>query len=198
MVGPPSKPRLEAVPIQSLDDDLRERISAAISATTGAANLYLTLARHPGLARRYLPFAGKLLPAGRLPGRARELAILRTAWRSECDYEWGQHERIARDCGLAQQEIQSVMLPLFNEMFDGADRSVLTACDELMSAHSVSDNTWDNLVRYYGEVETIELIMLVGNYAMLAGLLNSVGVVREPGVPGLPSRVTVADLERKS
>ena len=195
MARPAGSPRLETVPIQALDDDLRDRITAAISTTAGATNLYLTLARHPGLARRYLPFAGKLLPAGKLPVRARELAILRTAWRCGSDYEWGQHERIAQDCGISWNEIQCVVMPSPSDVFDQPDRCVLVACDELVAQHRVSAGTWEDLVGYYEDIGTIELIMLVGNYVMLAGLLNSVGVAREPGVPGLPSPSAADDCE---
>lgn len=187
MTAPPGSPRLQPALLTALDDDLRDRIEAAISATTGAANLYLTLARHPGLARRYLPFAGKLLPAGKLPVRARELGILRTAWRCGSGYEWGQHERIAQRCGLSMAEIQTVATPSPDDRFDARDRCLLAACDELVAHHCVAPGTWEELIAHYGDVGTIELIMLVGNYAMLAGLLNSVGVCREPGVPDLPA-----------
>lgn len=186
MIRSPDLPRLDPVLIESLDDDLRKTIEAAISTTTGATNLYLTLARHSGLTRRYLPFAGKLLAAGKLSVRSRELAILRTAWVCGSAYEWGQHERIALDCGMGLDEIRSVATSSPDDWNDAADRSLLTACDELVTAHCVSPSTWDDLITHYGEVGTVELAMLVGNYAMLAGLLNSVGVAREEGVPGLP------------
>ena len=39
----------------------------------------------------------------------------------------------------------------------------------------------------YDEKQLIEVPMLVGHYHMVAFALNSLGVEREPGVPGLPN-----------
>jgi alkylhydroperoxidase family enzyme len=46
------------------------------------------------LFRRWLWFAGALMPGGRLPRDETELVILRVAHNTDCDYEWGHHERI--------------------------------------------------------------------------------------------------------
>ena len=56
---------------------------------------------HPGQAdpelfRRWLGFGGALL-AGTLPGRLRELVILRTAYRFDGAYEWAQHIEIGAE-----------------------------------------------------------------------------------------------------
>ena len=59
-------------------------------------NIFLTLARYPGLLRKWLPFGGKLLAGGKLTPRDRELVILRSAFRCHARYEWeaarGTHE----------------------------------------------------------------------------------------------------------
>src|SRR4051794_36175249 len=71
-------------------------------------NIFRTLARHPGLFRKWLPFGGKLLAGGKLSPRDRELVILRTAFRCRARYEWAQHVAIARTAGLADDEIARV------------------------------------------------------------------------------------------
>ena len=57
-------------------------------------NIFTTLARHHGLFRRWLWFAGALMPGGKLPRIETELVILRVAHNTGCDYEWGHHERL--------------------------------------------------------------------------------------------------------
>ena len=49
---------------------------------------------------------------------------------------------------------------------------------------SISDATWNELASHYDERQLIELPMLVGHYHLVAYTLNSLGVQREPGVPG--------------
>jgi 4-carboxymuconolactone decarboxylase len=63
---------------------------------------------------------------------------------------------------------------------------LLRAADELVADHRLSDLTWSALSERYDDQQMIELTLLVGNYAMVAGMLNSIGVEREPGVAGFP------------
>jgi len=178
--------RIEPADPESLYPDLRAVVRAATSATTGAGNLYGILARTPGLARRYLPFSGKLFTKGKLEARTREIAILRTAWRCRSDYEWGQHERIAREFGLSGDDIRAVAEEVPAARWSPFERAVMAACDELVADHRVGDRTWAELCSDLDDASLIELVMLVGNYVMLAGLLASAGAERESGVASLP------------
>ena len=148
------------------------------------ANIFTTLVRAEGLARRWLPFGGKLL-RGRLPARWRELAILRTAWNCRAEYEWGQHVGIGRDAGLTDAEIARVPDGP-GPGWDEADAAVLQAADECHRDHCITDPTWSVLARHLDTAQLIELPMLVGHYTMLAMTLNSLGVQLDPGLPRFP------------
>lgn len=63
-------------------------------ARVSAPNLFLTLMRHPHLARPWARFATKLMPFGTLDRVDCELAILRVAWNCRSQYEWFQHVSI--------------------------------------------------------------------------------------------------------
>jgi 4-carboxymuconolactone decarboxylase len=132
-----------------------------------------------------MPFAGKLL-AGKLPARDRELLILRSAWRCASSYEWGQHVRLAKQAGISAEEIDRIATGPGTPGWEPFDRTLLTAVDELHDDACLTDATWATLASRYDERQMIELPMLVGQYHMLAFALNSMGVQREPGVPGLP------------
>jgi alkylhydroperoxidase family enzyme len=150
-----------------------------------AINIFATLVRYPGLYRRWMPFAGKLL-AGKLPARDRELLILRSAWRCASSYEWGQHVRLAKQAGISAEEIDRISTGSDAPGWEPFDRTLVTAVDELHDDACLTDVTWATLASRYDERQMIELPMLVGQYHMLAFALNSLGVQREPGVPGLP------------
>jgi alkylhydroperoxidase family enzyme len=152
-------------------------------------NIFTTLARHPTLMRRWLPFGTQML-AGELPARDRELLILRTAWNCRSAYEWGQHVRIGLGVGLAQAEIDRVPAGPSAAGWSPFDAALLAAADELHADACVSDATWRALAERYGETQLIEVPMLVGQYHMVAFTLNSLGIQREPGVPDLPSRAS--------
>ena len=149
-------------------------------------NIFLTLARYPGLFRKWLPFGGKLLAGGKLTPRDRELIILRTAFRCRAEYEWAQHVAIAGGAGLTTDEILRVATGPDDTGWSTDDATLLRAVDELHDDHCVGEATWKALASRYGTEQLIEITMLAGHYAMLAGTLNSLGVQPETSdLPGL-------------
>jgi 4-carboxymuconolactone decarboxylase len=178
-------PRIAPLPPTGNPPDVQQVIDFARPTQDAPANIFLTIANHPGLMRRYVPFGGKLLLTGKLPPRDRELAILRTAWLCRSDYEWGQHVRIGLDAGLTDDEIARVPAGPGGG-WSTEDAAVLRAADELVADHRLSDATWAALAARYDDQQMIEMTLLPGNYAMLAGMLNSIGVEREAGVAGFP------------
>lgn len=178
-------PRIAPLPATGNPPDIQAFLDSASAATGGAINVFLTLGRHPGLLRKYLPFAGKLLNAGTLDDRTRELVILRTAWICGSEYEWAQHVRIGRDAGLTDEEITRVAGPV-DDAWTGPEQVVLRATDQLLEDHDLDDATWAALGTFLDERQVIELTVLPGAYALLAAFLNATRVEREPGTASFP------------
>jgi 4-carboxymuconolactone decarboxylase len=176
------KPRIAPVPADELTDEQRELLGGG---TTPQLNIFLTLARYPGLLRKWLPFGGKLLAGGKLTPRDRELVILRSAFRCDARYEWAQHVAIARTAGLNTDEIRRVAGGPAEPGWSDADATLLRAVDELHDDHCIGEPTWNALAARYTTEQLIEIPMLAGHYAMLAGMLNSLGV--QPETPDLPA-----------
>jgi alkylhydroperoxidase family enzyme len=166
-----------------MDDDQRELVGQA--GGRRPLNIFATLVRAPGLYRRWSPFAGKLLRGGKLSARDRELVILRTAFRCGARYEWGQHVAIARDAGVSDDEIRRVAEGPDAGGWSDHDRALVRAVDELHDDHCITDATWATLAATFTAEQLIELPMLSGHYALLAGVLNSLGVQPEGTLPAL-------------
>src|SRR3954451_21547719 len=159
-------------------------------------NVFTTLARHRGLFRRWLFFAGGLMPGGRLPREETELLILRAAHNCDCDYEWRHHERIGRQAGLSAEEVERVREGPDAAGWLGRRAALLRAPDQLHAERTLSDEVWASLRGELRDVEFIELCMLVGHYEMLAMTLNALRVEPDPQTSGAPPRV-LALLERR-
>jgi 4-carboxymuconolactone decarboxylase len=177
----PTTPRIPPLPADH-DEETRELL-AGVDGSAIASNIFATLVRHPGLFRRWLPFGGKLL-AGRLTPRHRELAILRTGWLCRSEYEWGQHVLLARRSGVDDVEIARVQEGPEAAGWTELEAALLRAADELHTDACIGDPTWGVLAAHLDERQLIEVPMLIGHYHLVAFTLNSLGVQREPGVPG--------------
>ena len=170
-------------------DERTEELLAAFRREDGTdLNIFATLAHHPKLLKRWSAFGGTLLFGGSLPGRDRELLILRTAWLCEAEYEWGQHVLIGRSSGISEEEIDRIPSAEISDEWSAQDQALLRAADELHASSVISDETWKVLSEGYDYQQLIELCMIVGQYHLVAFTLNSLGVELEedPGLAKFP------------
>jgi AhpD family alkylhydroperoxidase len=163
---------------------------AGVAMGSGPPNIFTTLGRHRGLFRKWLRFAGALMPGGRLPRADTELLILRVAHNTGCEYEWRHHERIAQLSGLSASDVERVRESGAAEGWSERQATLLRAADELHADRKVGDATWTALTGFLREDELIELCLLVGHYEMLAMTLNSLEVEPDRVRSGKPSRAT--------
>jgi alkylhydroperoxidase family enzyme len=131
------------------------------------------------LFRPFLAFNLRLMPRGRLDRRDTEALILRTAWLCGSRYEWTQHGAIARRVGLSAAQIEAIGTDPESELLEESTRSLLRAVPELLDRHALSRETYERLAERLQPAQILELVMVVGNYAMLAGALNTFGVPLE-------------------
>lgn len=134
-----------------------------------------------GLFWRWLWFASRLMPFGRLPAAAREKVILRVAWNTRSRYEWGQHVQIALASGVDDAAILRVTRGP-EACSDAGERALLRACDEWFAGKCLSDATWAELAARYNAPLCIEIMLLIGHYEMIAGVLNTAGLTLEPPI----------------
>jgi 4-carboxymuconolactone decarboxylase len=182
VTGPGRRPRLGRVSPADLSP-----ADAALLAPDGpfpgaaGSNFFATLVHHPGLYRKWVPLGSKLLMAGKLPARDREMLILRTAWQCGCRYEWAHHAGALQAAGATAEQVQAVAAGPGHPVWDHFDRALLRLVDGLHSGQGVDDGTWDTLAGRWTEQELIEAIFVVGMYQTVAGFLLTVGIEIEDG-----------------
>lgn len=167
-------------------------LARALGAATGTGppNIFTTLGRHRRLFRRWLRFAGALMPGGLLPRADSELVILRVAHNCGSEYEWRHHERLGALAGLSADEIARAREGADARGWTPRQALLVRAADELHGPErSISDALWTALSAEFDERELIELCMLIGHYEMLAMTLNSLRVEPDPVATKPPGRV---------
>ena len=179
-------PRIEPVEMDRLDEEQQTVLAPLTNPDNMVGggkvlNIFRTLAHAPKGLAAFLGWGSYILSRrNSLPPREREIVILRTGWLCRSGYEFAQHTRIGKLCGLSDDEIARIKQGPDAEGWTPLERAMLRACDELVTDHHVSDATWDDLSEL-GTKGRVDLVMTVGQYTQVSMMLNSFGVQLEEG-----------------
>ncbi len=181
-------PKIAPLPEDEWDDDTRALVQSSWTGDGPKAgqNLYKTMVRHRELFRKWNQF-GSMTYNCRLPARDRELLVLRTAWLTQCRFEWAHHQALAERIGLKPEEIRQILEGPDAAGWNEHDATLLRAVDELHHDSRISDGTWDRLRERYDDLELIEIPVIVGQYSLVAFFANSIGVQPDARLPVLPT-----------
>lgn len=171
--------RVRLTPLTPASSTLTQRLLLRAVNKIGrleASNLFLMLMRDFRLFWNWLMFAKCLMPYGRIDRRDTELVILRVGWNCRSRYEWGQHVDIGMRAGVSAEDIARIPLGADAPGWAPHLRALMRACDEFHHDRMVAEDTWRALEAHYGPRLLLEVIMLIGHYEMLAGVLNSTGL----------------------
>jgi 4-carboxymuconolactone decarboxylase len=146
-------------------------------------NIFKVLAHHPKLVKRWTPFAGHVLAKQTLPFRDREMLILRIGWLNQAEYEFAQHELIARRGGLSDADIAHIKEGPKAAGLSAQEAALLQMADDLFENSVVSDATWTALSKTYSTEQLMDAVFTVGQYNMVSWALNSFGVPLDDFLP---------------
>lgn len=177
------QPRIAPVPREEWTEGQQELL-APLERSRRPYNVFTTLANHPELFRDWLTFASHVLRRSTLPGRERELLILRIGWLCRSEYEWAQHVRIGKQEGLTDDDIRRIAEGPAAADLPELDRWLLTAVDELHADAMIGDATWQALSAVYDTRQLMDLVFTVGQYNLVSMALNSFGVQLDEGLEG--------------
>ena len=173
----PKSPRLAPIEEHLWSAEQKEILSGVATRFGDVPNVFKTLLHHEKLLKRWLAFSTHILAKSSMTPRDREIAILRTGWLAGSRYEWGQHVLIAQAEGLSMDEINAVKEGSAGPAsWTDHEKHVLRACEELHDQVCLSDETWAGLSASMTTQQILDLVFTCGQYRMLAGALNSLGV----------------------
>ncbi|MGN6609858.1 MAG: carboxymuconolactone decarboxylase family protein [Jatrophihabitans sp.] len=154
---------------------------AGLVAGTNPPRLFLTMGRSHKLFRGWLRFAGRLMPGGNLPRRETELVILRVAHLRGCEYEFTHHVKLGARAGVTPADVDRVRSGPDADGWSPREAALLAAVDQLHHTQDLDDDMWSRLRTHLDEADTVEFVLLVGHYEMLATFLLTLRV--EPDRP---------------
>ena len=148
-------------------------------------NIFKVLAHHPKLVKRWTPFAGHVLGKQTLPFRDRELLILRIGWLNQAEYEFAQHELIARKGGVTDADIDAAEGGAegcgLERARGGAAAGGRRSASRIRSSPTRPGPT---LSKKYSTEQLMDAVFTVGQYNLVSWALNSFGVPLDDFLPG--------------
>jgi 4-carboxymuconolactone decarboxylase len=160
-------------------DHAPEHVSATLRALP-PMTMIRTIANADDVLSPWIGFAGAVLNNTTLDPVHREIAILRVATLSPgADYEWDQHEVIARQVGATEAQIEAVRT---GSGLEGDDELVARFTEEVVRDVSPSDATFEQARERFTPRQLVELLLLIGHYMMIARLAATVQVDSDPPI----------------
>ena len=153
---------------------------------TTQSGVYLALFNNPAVAERIAALGEQIRFHGVLPGRVRELAILRYASHVGVEYEWSHHQRPAHLEGIDDITIAAITKGDVPADLPAGEQAMLRAVDATVERKSIPYQDQDALIDAYGTAGTVEIVAICGLYAVMSYAVAAFDVQIEDGLPTPP------------
>jgi alkylhydroperoxidase family enzyme len=136
-------------------------------------NIFRMMANAETAFRPWLRWGRVLLADLALDPLLRELSILRVARLTpNAEYEWVQHVAIAQAVGASDEQVGALERDEADaDCFSPEQRLVLRFTTEVVEHAQASDETLDHLTKVLSPREIVELLMVIGQYMMVARVM---------------------------
>ncbi|HEX8207947.1 MAG TPA: carboxymuconolactone decarboxylase family protein [Solirubrobacteraceae bacterium] len=138
-------------------------------------NLFTMLANAPALVGPSLRLGEAILTRSDLPAELRELAILQSARTTQSEYEWAQHEAIAKLLGVADEKVDAIRTGDHGAL-DPAEAAAMRLVEGCIGAATPDEDLVREVAGHHGRNGLIELLLVAGYYAMLGGVMRAVRI----------------------
>jgi len=116
------------------------------------------------------------------------MLIVRTAWLRHGEYEWVQHVKFARACGVTEEEIEALSEGPDAAIWSSQDSALVRAVDEMCENHDIGDETWSVLEGHFDRQQLMDIVFTIGAYDFHSTAFHIFGLRLDPGVEGFPAR----------
>jgi 4-carboxymuconolactone decarboxylase len=172
--------RLPYTDAQTASPDVREALDAL-----PALNIFAMLAHADTAFIPYLILGGVLLTQLELDPKLRELAILLVAAHTDAEYEWIQHVGISRAIGTDDEQIAAVQRGDLQAACLNPDaRILLRFTRQVLQQSRADEDTFAALREHFPPRQIIELLLVIGNYHMLARIMTTLDLDLDPAAAG--------------
>ena len=168
-INPVTLSRLPPVTPEDLDEEGRRLMAQKPAVKPGPGPTHVT---------SYSPRERSLgVPSGvgsPVGPRYFQLAVLIMAREIDQQYEWSAHEPAGLRQGLEQSVIDVVKNNKDVASLSDKDATLITFGRTLYREHHVSSELWQKMVGHFGRQQTVQLMMIMGDYFRVGFMMNAV------------------------
>jgi len=165
--------RMPPLAREAMDDSQRAAADELIAGPRkGVKGPFIPMLRSPRL-MQHLQKAGEYLRFdSALPRRVSEFAtlVIVRQWRQQ--FEWIVHAGLARKEGTSEETIEMLRRGLRPATMSAEEAFVYDFVTELTAHHGIDDSTYEAAVGRFGERGLVDLVGLVGYFALVSMVLN--------------------------
>jgi 4-carboxymuconolactone decarboxylase len=178
--------RLPAIPEASFTPAQRALIESIRSGPRGVFKMsgpFFCYLHAPGFGELAQKLGGHLRFGTSIPPRLSEFAILITAQHWKSQYEWAAHAPIAEQKGVKPETVRDLRAGRAPKKAPKDELAIYDFAKELYKNKRVSDQTYKRVQAVLGDAGTVELVGLLGYYAMVSMTLNTFRMPLAEGDP---------------
>ena len=180
-------PRLPALDMASLTSEQQALVDAISSGPRGRfsnSGPFAVYLHAPGFGHLAQQLGGYVRLGTSVPPRLSEFAILCTARFWQAQFEWVAHAAIAAKQGVKPATIRDLQAGRTPTSAPRDEMAIYAFVRELYATRRVSDATYKRVHKLLGDAGIVELVGILGYYAMVSMILN---VFRMPLPEGTPA-----------
>jgi len=168
-------PRLPTLDAEKLTPDQRALANSIKSGPRGQfkmAGPFAVYLHSPGFGELAQKLGGHVRFNTSIPPRLSEFAILVTAQHWKAQYEWAMHAPMAEKQGVKPQTVRDIQAGRAPKSAPKDEMAVYAFAKELYAKRRVGEANFKRVYKLLGEAGTVELVGLLGYYAMVSMTLN--------------------------
>jgi 4-carboxymuconolactone decarboxylase len=169
-----------------LDPDQAEPRVADMLETAPDLGIFRMVANAQRAFPAWMRFGGTLFDPAEFDPLLRELAIARVAAMTPgADYEWVQHAAITLEVGGTHEQLEAIQSGDLDAAALGDDgRLVVRFTTQVVRNASPDEETFAAMTARFNPREIMHLLLLIGQYMMLARIMATSQIDLEPAIGG--------------
>jgi AhpD family alkylhydroperoxidase len=156
--------------------EARALVERIVAERGSVLHLYQMLLHSPPLAEGWLAFLTAVRRRLTLPGRLRELVIMRVAILNGAPYEADQHRPLALQEGVSAAQLDALAQWQDGDLFSVEQRAVLQLTDAMTRQVQVTDEAMQAVREHLDDRQVVELVGTIAAYNMVSRFLEALQI----------------------